>query len=71
MSRKATYILRYIKKRVVSRLREVIFLLYTTVVRPHLEYCVQFWAPQLKKGLDLRNPPESHKDNKGPGASPV
>ena len=42
-----------IKSSVASRSREVILSLYSVLVKPHLEYCVQMWSPQYRRNMDL------------------
>jgi len=50
---KANCVLGCTKRGVNSKEREVIVPLYSTLVRPHLEYCIQAWGPQHRNDVEL------------------
>ncbi|KFQ03897.1 hypothetical protein N330_07673, partial [Leptosomus discolor] len=52
VAQKARHSLGYKKSSVASRSREVILPLYSALVRPHLQCCIQLWGPQ-HKNMDL------------------
>jgi len=52
-AKKVNQILGLIKRTITCTSKEIILRLYKSLVRPHLEYCIQAWRPHLVKDIEL------------------
>jgi len=50
--KKAYGVLAFISRGIEFKSCEVMLQLYKTLVRPHFEYCVQFWLPHFRKDME-------------------
>jgi len=51
--RKANGVMGCIRQSIANKSRKVIPTLSSALGRPHLECCVQFWATQYKRDMDI------------------
>ena len=51
-ARKGNQILGLIRRNIAYRDKRLIIPLYISLVRPHLEYCIQAWRPHMRKDID-------------------
>ena len=50
---KGNHIIGLIRRNIVYKETELIIPQYKTIIRPHLEYCIQAWRPYRKKDIDM------------------
>lgn len=70
-SLKHNYILGCIRRSVARRARKVTLPLYSVLVRPHMENCVQMWSPEYRIDMDLLESMEGHKNHERDGIPPL
>ena len=52
-AQKASHILGCIQRSMISMSTEVILPLYSALLKPHQEYCIQMWSPQYQGSMNL------------------